>query len=76
MFIHFQMMIILQTAKSLDSLEQKLRFYEQNIFSLNEYIESKGRATDFESVKAACNATVDELNTLIIKNQASPFMGY
>ena len=30
-----------ESASSLEALEQKLRHYEQNIFNLSEYIESK-----------------------------------
>eukprot|EP00520_Triparma_pacifica_P000984 CAMPEP_0118662112 /NCGR_PEP_ID=MMETSP0785-20121206/16645_1 /TAXON_ID=91992 /ORGANISM="Bolidomonas pacifica, Strain CCMP 1866" /LENGTH=557 /DNA_ID=CAMNT_0006555609 /DNA_START=46 /DNA_END=1716 /DNA_ORIENTATION=+ len=40
-----------ETSKNLTSLEQKLRHYEQNIFSLKEYVETKGRETDFETLK-------------------------
>lgn len=36
----------------LDSLEQKLKHYEQSIFGMQEYIESKVRETDFQSKSA------------------------
>eukprot|EP00952_Eustigmatos_sp_NYUAD-ZCMA_P008462 35224-Eustigmatos_ZCMA.PRE.1 len=35
-------------ATALDSLEQKLRHYEQSIFTMKEYIESKMRETDYQ----------------------------
>lgn len=51
-----------ETNKNLTSLEQKLRHYEQNIFSLREYIETKGRETDFESLKTDVFKMVKNLN--------------
>jgi intraflagellar transport protein 74 len=51
-----------ETSKNLGSLEQKLRHYEQNIYSLKEYIETKGRETDFESVKGDVMKMVEQLN--------------
>lgn len=50
------------TNKGLTALEMKLRTYAQNIFALQEYVETKGRETDFESIKEGCNAIVDKLN--------------
>jgi hypothetical protein len=38
----------LSSANALESLEQKLRHYEQNIFSMKEFIETKMRETDFQ----------------------------
>ena len=40
----------------------RTRRYAQNIFALQEYVETKGRETDFESIKEGCNAIVDKLN--------------
>jgi len=51
-----------ETSKNLNSLEQKLRHYEQNIFSLKEYIETRGRETDFESLKGDVMKMVEQLN--------------
>ena len=55
-------MAVNETGKNLASLEQKLRHYEQNIFSLKEYVETKGRETDYESVKREVMRMVGELN--------------
>ncbi|KAF1326922.1 hypothetical protein FI667_g8040, partial [Globisporangium splendens] len=57
------------TAKNLDSLEQKLRHHEQNIFHLREYIDTKSREIDYEHVKQDCFKVLQELNTLRIKQQ-------
>merc|ERR1712070_487664 len=48
--------------KELQALEMKLRTYAQTIFALQEYVETKGRETDFESIKENCNSIVDKLN--------------
>ncbi|GMI56604.1 hypothetical protein ScalyP_jg11976 [Parmales sp. scaly parma] len=55
-----------ETAKNLESLEQKLRHYEQNIFSLKEFIATKGKETDFESLKETCSQLVTKLNVQAI----------
>lgn len=60
-----------ETAKTLDSLEQKLRHYEQSIFHLREYIETKGRETDYKGVKDEVLRTVDELNQMHINAQTT-----
>jgi len=54
------------TAKELEQLEQKLRHYEQSIFHLSEFIETKSRETDFQSQKEHCGRIIDELNGLLI----------
>merc|ERR1711988_7791 len=51
-----------ETWKKLHALEMKLRTYAQNIFALQEYVETKGRETDFESIKENCMNIVDKLN--------------
>merc|ERR1711907_800403 len=51
-----------ETWKKLQALEMKLRTYAQTIFALQEYVETKGRETDFESIKENCNNIVDKLN--------------
>ena len=50
-------------AKTLSALEAKLRTYGQTIFHLQEYVETKGRETDYKVVKDSCMATVDKLNS-------------
>ena len=55
-----------ETAKVLQNLEQKLRHHEQNIFHLQEFIELKGRETDFQSQKEDCGRIIDDLNALHI----------
>ena len=56
-----------ETSKNLTSLEQKLRHYEQNIFSLKEYVETKGRETDFETLKVDVFKMVKSLNEKAIE---------
>lgn len=55
-----------ETAKALDAQEQRLRHYEQNLFKLNEFIESKGRETDYVQVKDECKQQMGELNALLV----------
>ncbi|GMH77026.1 hypothetical protein TrRE_jg11742 [Triparma retinervis] len=55
-------LVMNETSKNLTSLEQKLRHYEQNIFSLKEYVETKGRETDFETLKVDVFKMVKSLN--------------
>lgn len=44
----------------MDSLEQKLKHYEQSIFGMQEYIETKLRETDFQSTShLLCLCLVD-----------------
>lgn len=56
-----------ETAKTLEGLEQKLRHYEQNIFHLHEYIETKSRETDFRALKEDCGRLYDEINEFVIR---------
>jgi len=58
------------TAKGLEALEQKLRHYEQNIFHLREYIQTKEHETDFQKIKDDCSRMLDDLNQRVIQSQA------
>eukprot|EP00276_Gloeochaete_wittrockiana_P014119 CAMPEP_0184332688 /NCGR_PEP_ID=MMETSP1089-20130417/1853_1 /TAXON_ID=38269 ORGANISM="Gloeochaete wittrockiana, Strain SAG46.84" /NCGR_SAMPLE_ID=MMETSP1089 /ASSEMBLY_ACC=CAM_ASM_000445 /LENGTH=653 /DNA_ID=CAMNT_0026656197 /DNA_START=49 /DNA_END=2010 /DNA_ORIENTATION=+ len=63
-----------ETATALDALEQKLRHYEQNIFHLHEFIETKERESNFKPAQSDCLNFTSDLNTFIIKaQQASRF---
>ena len=42
--------------------------YEQNIFQLKEFIETKGRETNYNESRAECGRLMYELNTLVIAN--------
>ena len=55
------------TAKSLKGLDEKMRHYEQNIFQLREFIETKSRETDFRALRDECGRLLDELNAFVIK---------
>jgi len=57
-----------ETHTRLESLEKKLRTYAQNIFTLQEYVETKGRETDFESLKNNCVNICGNLNNLAKEN--------
>jgi len=52
-----------EAARSLSTLEAKLRTYGQTIFHLREYAETKTRETDYTLLKDSCMATVEKLNT-------------
>ena len=54
-------------AKDLEETEKRLRHYERTVFELNDFVESKTRETDFESVKAKCLVMLDSLNNLVVK---------
>mmetsp|Transcript_21333 Transcript_21333/g.75175 ORF Transcript_21333/g.75175 Transcript_21333/m.75175 type:complete len:604 (-) Transcript_21333:508-2319(-) len=60
-----------ETSKALSSLEQKLKHYEQSIFSLKEYIETKGKESDYKSLAESCMKLTDDLNAHIIRAQAA-----
>lgn len=49
-------------GKTLEALERKMRTYETNIFFLKEFIETKGREIDFESLRGECMSMVKDLN--------------
>ncbi|KAG5180490.1 hypothetical protein JKP88DRAFT_223242 [Tribonema minus] len=51
-----------EVGRELENLEQKLRAYETNIFSLREFVETKGREIDFEPIRADCAQVVRQLN--------------
>jgi intraflagellar transport protein 74 len=54
--------------RSLKGLDDKMIHYEQNIFQLKEFIETKGRETNYNESRAECGRLMDELNTLVIAN--------
>mmetsp|Transcript_46283 Transcript_46283/g.144780 ORF Transcript_46283/g.144780 Transcript_46283/m.144780 type:complete len:589 (-) Transcript_46283:99-1865(-) len=51
-----------ETQKELESVEKRLKYHEQNIFNLREFIETRGRETDYNSVKVECLKVTEELN--------------
>eukprot|EP00303_Exanthemachrysis_gayraliae_P012039 CAMPEP_0206015292 /NCGR_PEP_ID=MMETSP1464-20131121/19882_1 /ASSEMBLY_ACC=CAM_ASM_001124 /TAXON_ID=119497 /ORGANISM="Exanthemachrysis gayraliae, Strain RCC1523" /LENGTH=604 /DNA_ID=CAMNT_0053389085 /DNA_START=30 /DNA_END=1844 /DNA_ORIENTATION=+ len=51
-----------ENASSLEALEQKLRHYESTVFLLQEYIASKGRESDFDTLKADCMSVLTSIN--------------
>lgn len=60
-----------ETAKTLESLEQRLGNYEQKIFQLREYIDTKGKETEYEPVAEECRQMVDDVNAFVIRAQAT-----
>lgn len=50
----------------LEVLEKSLRHYEQNNFSMREYIQAKGKESDYKSMSVEVNNLVTELNTLLL----------
>lgn len=59
------------TAKTLESLEQRLANYEQKIFQLREYINTKGKETEHASLAEECRQLTDDVNAFIIRAQAT-----
>ena len=56
------------TSKDLEDMEKRLRHFERSIFEMNEFVQSKTRETDYETIKGGCLKMVDSLNKLVIKN--------
>lgn len=52
--------------RALKGVDDKMRHYEQNIFQLKEFIETKGRETDFRALRDDCGRLLDELNAIVI----------
>merc|ERR1711861_19053 len=52
-----------EAARSLSTLEAKLRTYGQTVFHHREYAETKTRETDYTLLKDSCMVTVEKLNT-------------
>lgn len=44
-----------------------MRTYETNIFFLKEFVETKGREIDFQSLRGECMGMVKELNVAVKK---------
>lgn len=58
------------TARDMETLENKLRHYEQNIFHLREFIAAKEHDTNYLALKDDCNRMIDDLNRRTIKTTA------
>ncbi|CAM9844234.1 unnamed protein product, partial [Ectocarpus sp. 12 AP-2014] len=54
-----------ETGKTLEALERKMRTYETNIFFLKEFVETKGREIDFQSLRGECMGMVKDLNEAV-----------
>lgn len=57
-----------EIAKEIDENEKRLKQNERTVFELKEFIDVKGRETDFEAVKGNCLKMIDRLNAAIIKD--------
>ena len=62
-----------ESAGTLEALEQKLRHYEQNIFHLRDFIESKEADTDYAGVYEEVSTQVASINTLLQQMQQRIF---
>ena len=62
-----------ESAGTLEALEQKLRHYEQNIFHLRDFIESKEAETDYAGVYEEVSTQVASINTLLQQMQQRIF---
>ena len=60
-------------AAAIEALEAKLRTYEQAVFSLREFITTKGRDSDFEPVRDDAMRLLNELNLTIQKDVMGGF---
>jgi intraflagellar transport protein 74 len=50
---------------AIEALEKKLKTYEQTVFTLRDFISTKGRETDFEPIRDECLKLLGELNLLV-----------
>lgn len=62
-----------ESAGTLEALEQKLRHYEQNIFHLNEFIDSKEAETDYSGVYEEVSKQVADVNELLKTINSRPY---
>mmetsp|Transcript_7231 Transcript_7231/g.16552 ORF Transcript_7231/g.16552 Transcript_7231/m.16552 type:complete len:611 (+) Transcript_7231:180-2012(+) len=53
-----------ETYKQMEMMEGRLRKYAQTIFTLNEYVETKGRETDYLGLKDKCMSMTNQLNSV------------
>ena len=51
-----------EAAKTLSTLEAKVRTYGQTIFHLQEFVENKSHETDYKSLKETCFKLIGSLN--------------
>lgn len=58
-----------ETAEKLKGLEVKLSNYGQQTFTLQEFVATRGRATDYETLKNNCMSIMSQLNQLAIEAQ-------
>jgi len=58
-------------ASQMATLENKMRHYEQNIFSLREFIAAKEHDTHYTGVKDECKLLLDKLNDKVIAQTRS-----
>ena len=56
-----------EILSNVDDLQQQLKKQAQNIFTLQEFIATKGRETDFETHKKQCLEHVENLNGSIME---------
>lgn len=57
-----------ETMKRIDALEQKLRTYSSTVFSLQDFIDSRKRESDYESIRQQVNEIAKSINKNIIDN--------
>ena len=62
-----------ESAGTLEALELKLRHFEQNIFHLREFIESKEAETDYSAVYDEVSSQIANVNDLLQKLQQRMF---
>ena len=53
------------SSKALEKLEEKMRQYARTVFSLNEYVEKRGRESDFVTLKAECGRIVKSIDATL-----------
>jgi intraflagellar transport protein 74 len=62
-----------EIAREIEDTEKRLKHFERSIFELREYVDSKSRETDYETVKASCLKLVETANSQAIKSANGTF---
>jgi len=70
---HKQSLATNESAGTLEALEQKLRHYEQNIYHLRDFIDSKEAETDYSGVYEGVSKQVADINLMLQQLHSTPF---
>jgi len=70
---HKQALATNESAGTLEALETKLRHYEQNIYHLRDFIDSKEAETDYSGVYEEVSKQVADINAMLQQLHSRPY---